>query len=128
MFKLKPKIKESAIVEFRYRGQQVKKSTEWLEKNVAVAIGKYHLEYLFEATPEEVEKFIKAIERRVYQKSDARHPDNPGYEMRHIRQFTGDAFDNLDLSDLEAEVRGVPEQRAVEQTAAPKPPKPNKPK
>jgi len=123
MFKLKPKIKESAIVEFRYRGQQVKKSTEWLEKNVAVAIGKYHLEYLFEATPEEVERFVKAIERRVYQKSDVRHPDNPSYEMRHIRQFTGDAFDNLDLSDLEAEVRGV-----TEQPAAPKPPKPNKPK
>jgi len=123
MFNLKPNIKEAAIVEFRFGGQLIKKSTDWLEKNVAVAIGKYHLEYLFEASPAEVEKLIRLIDSRIYPEGDPRHPKSPAYELRHIRSFAGDRFAGLDMADLEREFRGVPEPKP-----SPKPPKPDKPK
>ena len=108
MFELKTNITDSALVEFKYGKNYLRKSSDWLRKNQAEAIVKYRLEYLYEIPNDKVlKKFIQAVERRIYQVTDLRHPDNPGYELRHIRKFSGNLFSGIDISDIEKEISGA---------------------
>ena len=104
-------------MEFRYNGATIKKSVKWVENNQAEAIGKYRLEYLFVADRNQLERFIKSIDRRIYPKTDVRNPDNPAYELRHIRHFRGDVFASMDMKDLEADVKAPVKTPAKVKTA-----------
>ena len=106
MFDLKPIHKEGKVVEFKYNKQRLQKSVEWVEKNVAEAIYKYKLEYLFDATKEEIEAFITELDRKFKRPSTGQHPDDQGYQVRHIRQHITNKFDELDLNAIAAKVKG----------------------
>lgn len=128
MFQLKSSIEESAFVEFKHGKGRIRKSVEWVRSNQAEAICKYRLEYLFQIPDRRIlEEFIKEVERRIYPKGHPQHPDSQNYEMRHIREFKGNVFADLDIDfkAIEAKVSGdkVQAPAAPQEPKAPKPPK-----